>query len=188
MNDQEAWIAFQKGDQSSLEKIYRTYYTPLYNYGFKWLRNAQLVEDSIQDLFIKLMRNKEGLSVPDSVQNYLFRSFRTVVLDKLKSLKRNIDIDEARSVAFELQLSPETELIRRHEDLARQKRVQQFLEQLTPRQREAVFLRYFEGFSYQEVAAILELSPKATYKLMARAIETLRQAKTALIFLTLLWT
>jgi RNA polymerase sigma factor (sigma-70 family) len=186
MNDQEAWIAFQKGDQSSLEKIYRTYYTPLYSYGFKWLRNAQLVEDSIQDLFIKLIRNKEGLTVPDSVQNYLFRSFRTVVLDKLKTQKRNVDIDQTRSSLFVLCMNPESELIKNDEELAMNKRMQQALERLTPRQREVVFLRYLEGFSYQEIGAILNLSPKATYKLMARAIEALRQLMTILVFLMLL--
>lgn len=181
--DQEAWVAFQKGDQTGLEKIYRSHYTLLYNYGFKWLRNAQLVEDSIQDLFIKLLHSRERLAVPDSVQSYLFRAFRRIVLDKLKSQKRNVDIDEEKTLAFELQLSPESELIKRHDDSAMQKKMQQSLEKLTPRQREAVFLRYYEGFSYPEVAAILELSPKATYKLMARAIEALRQAMTILALL-----
>jgi RNA polymerase sigma factor (sigma-70 family) len=187
MNEQEAWIAFQNGDQDSLEKIYRVYYTPLYNYGFKWLRNVQLVEDSIQDLFIKLIRNKEKLAVPDSVRHYLFYSFRTVVLDKLKSQKQHVNLEETHFSAFELQLNPETELMGRQEDHSLQKKLQQSLEKLTPRQREAVFLRYFEGFSYLEVAAILDLSPKATYKLMARAIEALRQIMPLLLCMLLIY-
>ena len=181
MGEQDAWISFQEGDQSGLEEIYRKFYNQLYDYGFKWLRNPQLVEDSIQDLFIKLMRNKAGLAVPNSVRHYLFSSFRSIVLDKLKSEKRVFPLDESSLSGFKLQLNPETVLVGRQEDQNLQKRLQQSLEKLTPRQREAVFLRYFEGFSYPEVASILDLSTKATYKLMARAIEALREVMPILL-------
>ncbi|MEO8820117.1 MAG: RNA polymerase sigma factor [Ginsengibacter sp.] len=49
------------------------------------------------------------------------------------------------------------------------------LSALTPRQREVLFLRYNEGFSYQEVAEMMGLTTKATYKLMARAIEAIKE-------------
>src|SRR5690349_6909858 len=108
MTEQDAWVAFQNSDQSGLEKIYRENYTPLFDYGYKWLRDVQLVEDSIQDLFMKLIRNKTRLAVPDSVRHYLFSSFRTIVLDKLRSQKRELHLDESNFTDFRLQLDPET--------------------------------------------------------------------------------
>ena len=50
------------------------------------------------------------------------------------------------------------------------------MRRLTPRQKEAVFFRFYENMSYEEIADILNISVKATYKLVARAILMLRDA------------
>ena len=49
------------------------------------------------------------------------------------------------------------------------------LNQLTPRQKEVIYLRYFEELDYEEIAVIMKITVKATYKLMARGLEALRQ-------------
>ncbi|MNY66103.1 RNA polymerase sigma factor [compost metagenome] len=54
------------------------------------------------------------------------------------------------------------------------KKIGQALQKLTDRQREVIYLRYYEEFSYPEIAEIMGLTLKGTYKLMGRAIETLR--------------
>ena len=48
------------------------------------------------------------------------------------------------------------------------------LENLTQRQKEAIFLKFYESMSYEEIAGVLNISTKATYKLVARAISELR--------------
>ena len=53
--------------------------------------------------------------------------------------------------------------------------MQNALDQLTPRQREAIFLKYQEGFSYPEIAEMMTLTQKATYKLVGRGIGVLRK-------------
>lgn len=52
------------------------------------------------------------------------------------------------------------------------------LKVLTSRQREAVFLRFYEGLSYEEVAVVLNITIKATYKILARSLSTLRNSTT----------
>ena len=184
-NEQANWLKFAAGDNQALEEIYRTYYQQLYTYGYKWLRNSTLVEDCIQDLFIKLMRNRENLALPNSVRNYLFTSLRMMALDKLKG--RSYDVlflDEEHGKDFPLEWSFDEEMIRNEEDKIRYRRLQEALDTLTPRQREAIFLRYIQGISYEEVSGILELSPKATYKLVARALASLKEI---LVIAWLLW-
>jgi RNA polymerase sigma factor (sigma-70 family) len=46
---------------------------------------------------------------------------------------------------------------------------------LSARQKEVIYLRYFEELSYDEIASIMHISVKATYKLSARALDSLRQ-------------
>ncbi|RXK57852.1 sigma-70 family RNA polymerase sigma factor [Lacibacter luteus] len=173
-DEQELWRSFVSGNDQSLETLYRRYFDELYNYGNKWLNNPSLTQDSIQDLFVKLMRNRSNLTIPDSVKYYLLRSFRSIVLDKLKVNDRMKLMDEPKEHMFQVELCPEEQMIGQEEDKRLQKQLTEAIQQLTPRQREAVFLKYQEGLSYPEIAEMLALSQKATYKLVARAIQTLR--------------
>ncbi|MNE93296.1 RNA polymerase sigma factor [compost metagenome] len=45
---------------------------------------------------------------------------------------------------------------------------------LTNRQREAIFLRFYEDLSYEEIAELLEMNLGGTYKLIYRALDRLR--------------
>lgn len=137
--------------------------------------DISLTEDSIQDLFIKLIRTRQNLSQTTSIKYYLFRAFRSIVLDKLKTKNKTALIDEAGKSLFVLDLSPEKKMIVQEDTLALQQKLSAALDALTPRQREAIFLRYIEGFSYEQVAAMMDLTAKGTYKLMARAIEALKE-------------
>lgn len=181
--EQQLWNSFLEGNDASLEKIYRDYFDELYTYGNKWLKNSTLTEDSIQDLFIKLMRNRGKLSASVSIKYYLFRAFRSVALDKLKVKKRMPQIDEPGEHHFLFELCPQQQFIEEEEGIILRKKLSAALQQLTPRQREAIFLRYIEGFSYQEVSDMMDLTPKATYKLMARAIEALKEQMPVLLSL-----
>ena len=172
-DEHQLWQNYQRGDDAALASIYSTYFHHLYNYGFKFTHDSLLVEDCIQELFIKLMRNRRNLATPASVKNYLFKAFRSQLFDELEKLKKK-PVDELQeSTAFDLDLQHHTdaeneELIDRHQ------KMQSAIAALTPRQREVIFLKYQEGFSYPEIAEILSLTPKATYKLVGRAIQTLR--------------
>lgn len=172
--EQDIWRSFVSGNDQSLETLYRRYFDELYNYGIKWLNNPSLTQDSIQDLFVKLMRNRANLTVPDSVKYYLLRSFRSIVLDKLKVKDRIQLMDDPKESLFQVELCPEEQMIGQQEDNRLRKQLTDAIQQLTPRQREAIFLKYQEGLSYPEIAEMLSLSQKATYKLVARAIQTLR--------------
>ena len=172
------WQSFLSGNNASLEKIYRIYFDELYHYGNKWLNDPAFTEDVIQDLFVKLIRTRQNLSHTTSIKFYLFRSFRSLALDKIKADKKNIVPDQPGDEMFPVHLTPEHKLIDKQEYELIKEKLSSALSALTPRQREALFLRYSEGFSYAEVSEMMKLSAKATYKLMARAIDALKTQMT----------
>jgi RNA polymerase sigma factor (sigma-70 family) len=86
------------------------------------------------------------------------------------------DLPEDEQYAFALEMSAEQQRVaneNQHEQLLVLKSA---MDRLTPRQKEAIFFRFYENMEYDEIAAILQISVKATYKLMARAIDVLRNA------------
>lgn len=86
--EQEKWVSFQSGDKNSFAWLYDTYVDDLYNYGIRFIADTHLVEDTIQDLFIRLWKNKRGLKVPPSVKNYLFTAFRNLLFRTLSRQKK----------------------------------------------------------------------------------------------------
>ena len=183
-DERTLWQQFKGGDKQSFSALYKTHYAALYNYGCHLVHNKDLVKDSIHDLFFTLWKNRDQLTTPLSVRNYLFTAFKRKVIDLARQQGRFSDRYEDGD--FEIILSPEYELIREQAREERAGQLQRALNGLTKRQREAIYLRYFENMTYPELASVLECDVNSVYVLMSRAMEALRRSFCPLIFLTLL--
>ncbi len=178
------WMAFQSGKRKAFEWLYKAYVKELYHYGFKFSNNTALIEDCIQDLFIRIWYSKKQLKVPPSVKNYLFTAFRHLMFRKLEKLRKvsSRDISEEQYSGL-WELSLEEAFIEEENASLHANRLQQAINQLTLRQKEALFLRFYENASYEEVARAMGISVKATYKIVARAIDKLRNNWIALPYI-----
>lgn len=187
-NDEPSqWKLFQSGDKEALGAMYNTYIQHLYNYGFKFTRDEALIEDSIQDMFIRLWDSRERLSVPASTKHYLLKSFRHTLFRKLEQTARRASEPLTAHYEFEVMLSAEASRISREEQQIRMEKLNRALQQLPPRQKEALFLRFYENVPYEDIARIMGTSVKATYKAVFRALEKLKGAFTLAMVLLLIY-
>lgn len=125
-------------------------------------------------MFVTLWTRKHSLSTPSSVRNYLFKAFRLSLFKKINAGNKQESFEDAGHYNFNASLNIEEEIISGENNFALQQRLQTTLDQLTARQREAIFLKFYEGLSYDEIAEIMNISIKGTYKVVGRAIEVLR--------------
>ena len=88
INHPGTWDDFKRGDWEAYTLLYNTYFHALNNYGHKFCRDKDLIEDTIHDLFVRLWMTKEKLGNPVSIKNYLFKSFRNILFRKMKSEER----------------------------------------------------------------------------------------------------
>lgn len=173
----EIWMSFKSGDEKGLQRIYNTFYTVLLNYGHKFTHDQSLIEESIQLLFVKMWKNRKNLNEPASLKHYLLKAFRNTLVQKLQSqAKEEARISSFENLEFSLVPPHEDLLIRREEADLKKLQLKRILDTLTNRQKEAVYLRFYEELSYEEVAAILEMNVGGVYKLVYRAIDRLREA------------
>ncbi|MFY0254123.1 RNA polymerase sigma factor [Chitinophaga sp. 30R24] len=176
MHENELWYSYKEGDVKALEGLYERYYTPLTNYGFKFTPDNACIEESMQFLFLKLWQNRERIARPAVVKQYLYLSFRRILLRKLEySPSRHEEELTGEHIPFHLELSYEHPLIRKERMTELSVKVGSLLATLTNRQREAVFLKYYENLSYEEIADIMHMSIGGTYKLIYHALERLRE-------------
>jgi RNA polymerase sigma factor (sigma-70 family) len=173
-DDFALWQLFKSGDKESFQSIYFSHFNNLYEYGIRIVNDKELVKDSIHDLFLKLWNNRANLGDIQSIRPYLLVSLRGILYNKQEKISRVklVEIDE--QLPFEMVFSVESIFIRKETQSAQTQKLIGALNQLTPRQKEVIYLRYFEELDYEEIATIMEINVKATYKLVARGLDTLR--------------
>ncbi|HVI46681.1 MAG TPA: sigma-70 family RNA polymerase sigma factor [Chitinophaga sp.] len=189
-HEDEQWLRQMKaGDYTAFTALYNKYIKGLTQYGLKFTADQAIVEDCLHDLFVWCWSKRHELEIQRSFKGYLMKSLRTGLLHRIeKEQRRNIrPITTDENYEFRLILSPEAVLMDREQDSILRERVARLLDQLTARQREVIYLRYYEGLPFEEVARNMNLSVKACYKLMGRAIATLRETLPHSSLILLLW-
>lgn len=171
LEDSALWNAFRKGDDRALVTIFDRYAQPLYNYGCKILSDRDAVEDHVQDLFLELCRKRGNLGETNAIKFYLFKALRRKLVrsSKLKlPLTSLITADLATP-------SPEADFIERQSKENQQQILQGRLTRLSNRQREAIFLRYYEELSFDKIAEIMDLRKQSIYNLINESFTILKK-------------
>ncbi len=174
--DAELWAKFKDGDDEALTLIYTSNSRKLYLYGLKFTRNKTIIEDSIQDLFADLVRTRKTLGEANNIRVYLLVSFKRKLFHQLEKEKRyNLEQNDEGFV-FDITYSVEHDIIRQESSDIKLRSLNEALEQLTPRQKEAVYLRFTEELEYIEVARIMEMSVEACRNIVCKAIKSLKDS------------
>ena len=176
-HEAEVWSNLKKGDKNALAFFYTKYLRSLYNYGMKVCQDATLVEDSIQDVFIGIWNSHSRLGDVTLVKSYLYKSLRTKIFYK-KSLQARTPLKDIDSFTFVLSHTSHYLSHRVSSDVS--EKIRQYVDTLTPKQKEAIFLIYYEELSYEEAAVVMDLRVKTVYNLIHLAISKLRQNKSKL--------
>ncbi|MFP5080668.1 RNA polymerase sigma factor [Pedobacter sp. JCM 36344] len=169
------WKAFKTGDTAAFSHLYQQYSAGLYNYGAKFSRDKDLIKDCIQELFVQIWTSRNSIGNPGHIKNYLYKSFRNLILRKVSQLQKNSEFDEAEDYEFSVCLNIEEALIDDENRKHICEQLQLTLSGLTARQREAIFLKFYEQLSYEEIAEVMGITVKASYKIMARSLNFLRE-------------
>lgn len=185
----ETWEEFRvTGDPYAYRTIYTSFASALFNYGKKITSNEELVKDAIHDVFVRLWKNRKNLKATSSIRYYLLSSLRREVLRKItrEPFKRPLDETIIHSSAF--QLSHERDMIIRETVHQQHETLKQAINQLPSRQREAVFLRFYENMSFEEIAKLMSVETRSVYKLIYKALDKLQHLviRVTLIFILLL--
>ncbi len=176
LTEKEIWHAFQLGNRDAFEEILKRHYSPMLNYGNRLVQNKDFAYDCLQDFFIELWNRRQHLSIPESTLAYLLSSYKRRLLKEKNKIffSKSLDwvIDDHD---FEVQFSIETYLINNeieHETLLRLKKE---LDLLSKRQREALYLRFYQELEYTEISKIMDINTHSTVNLVYEALKVLRK-------------
>ncbi|WKN44217.1 RNA polymerase sigma factor [Tunicatimonas pelagia] len=171
--DRDLWEDFANGSHQAFSTIYEWYSEELYSYGRHITSDNELVKDSIQDLFIDLWKRKEHLSAVHSLRFYLFKALRRIIVKKLTHQRNSIDefSDENAQIIY----PQEYFRIQQEANTERKQVLVATIKQLSKRQREVVYLLFYENLSHQEVAYLMGISIDSVYTLTWKAIKAMKR-------------
>ncbi len=178
------WESFRKGDKEAFAALFRNHYKILYRFGNKFTTDTELLEDCIQELFVELWQAKSQAPVL-SVKAYLLKSLKYKLLKAFRKSGKALPIHDNGDIPFEL--SHETFLIARQESDEKKQRVIRALERLSHRQKEIVYLKYYQNLSYEEVSEIMNINYQVARNLLYQAIKSLKHLLTGPLELFLLF-
>lgn len=184
-NNSVIWDSFKKGDWDAYTALYNEHFALLNNYGYKFTRDVSLIEDSVHDLFVRLWATRQNLGNPVSVRNYLFKSLRHILLRKMQKKARLSE--RLREEYYQFQVSFVQHPPASMEDKELQQQVRCIIDGLPARQQEIIYLRFYEGLSYDEIADIMSISVSSTYKLLYKALNNLQASMGGSLLISLLY-
>jgi RNA polymerase sigma factor (sigma-70 family) len=167
------WDKFRAGDTQSFEKLAKENYRPLFNYGLRLSQDEDLIHDCIQELFLDLWEKRHRLSDAEHVRTYLLRALRNKVIKESIKLQK---FREPEELGFGLLAEPtiESKLIENEVELERVQLFNALIGQLTKRQQEIIYLRFYQNMEYEEICSVMDLNKQSVANLLHRAIKEMK--------------
>jgi len=174
-NDDNFWLGLKQGDKEMFLALYKKYYHTLLFIGLKEMKDAQLVKDTIQQLFLYLWEKRETIQEANNVKCYLVTSFlRKLTTDWKKSKQAGILQVVWNSYPEDPQPNPEEKLIRKDEQSHLFKLLMDRINELPNRQKELILLRFYEGLTYEEIVQRTGLSHRTVYNKIHEGLKKLK--------------
>lgn len=163
----------QKGEELAFTLLYNQYADLLLSYGTGLGFAKEDIEDSIQEIFCSLYLNYSKIGEINNLKFYLLRALKNRLLNIHQAEKELSSIDDD-DVEFYTEVTILDNLIGEEDRIAIQHQIQSYLDLLTGRQREAIYLRYMEELDYEEIAELMNMSVPSVRNLVFKAIKQLR--------------
>lgn len=172
----ELWRDLKNGDRLALNALFRTYYGALFNFGLRLVGSEEAVKDAIQQLFLKLWNKRDAISIPNSTKSYLFVALRRIMLDnKERDRARKKRNHEFFDSTYTLPGTVEEQIIADETDEYYKKMLFQALQHLTDREKEALHLRFYDGFANEEIAKIMGINNQSVRNYLSEGIQKIQQ-------------
>lgn len=177
LSDEKLIALTAEGEDYAFRIIVDRYRDRIMNTAYKFTNEYDLAQDLSQEIFFKVWKYADTFRQDSSLSTWIFKiAYNTALNFKRRISKHNsINIDLINPKFIARDETAERTNKRRIEKLKEE------IAHLPKRQRMALIMKHFEGYSYSEIAEIMETSEKAVENLLYRARESLRKSQGELL-------
>jgi RNA polymerase sigma-70 factor (family 1) len=162
----ELLLAVSQGDERAFTTLYNHYHQRLGLHIYRITKSAELAEEVVHDVFLKIWLNRETLADIDNFSVYLYVISKNAALNCLKRIAR----EKAVTTDLDLVLD-QIPMMETQEEDYRYILIDEAIDRLPPQQRQAYLLARHERLTYAEVALRMGLSKETVKKYLQIATE-----------------
>lgn len=176
-NDIQMWTHLKEGDELALGKLLKKYFNYLQSYGYKFVKDEDFVKDCVQEVFIEIWQRREKIASPDSVKAYLLSCVRRKVVRKgfRQHIIKDDDERNVESKTEDFDISPEWAMIEQEKLSEISEKVNKSISKLPKRQREVLYLQYYQNLNREEIAQIMDINSQSVSNLLQSAFKSFRE-------------
>jgi RNA polymerase sigma factor (sigma-70 family) len=162
-NDIQLWQQLKLGSELALGKLIKLYFNLLINYGFKFVKDEAFVKDCVQDVFISVWTHRDTILTPNSIHAYLLSSVRRRILrEKVRQrMEDNSTVNNLENEPELFDFSHEWLIIEQDSLNEMTLKVSELLNLLPKRQREVLYLRFYQNLDRSEIAEIMGVNEQS---------------------------
>jgi len=164
----------QRGDAEAFGQIYEEYVDVVYRYVYVRCGSHHLAEDLTAETFVRALRRLDSFTwTGKDIAAWFVTIARNLVVDHAKSSRFKLELTTGELLdADEAADAPETEVLARMRD----RRLLEAVHDLKPEQQECIVLRFLQGLTLAETAAVMGRKENAVKQLQLRAVRALHRA------------
>ena len=161
----------RNGDELALTELYNRFWQLLFVSAYNIIKDKELCEDIIQDIFMNIWHNREKLEINISLKGYMYACARYQVFNQFRKNKDKIHVELFDNLEERFQhTTPETQIM--HDELVQQVN---FIVDTLPEKCQLVYkLSREEQLSHKEIAERLNISTKTVENHITKALHTIR--------------
>ncbi|QTD38588.1 RNA polymerase sigma-70 factor [Polaribacter batillariae] len=164
--------SLKNGESEAYRFLVKNYHHQLCVYGFSLTNDSSLAEDIVQNVFMKIWRNRQKLKEDFVLRNYLYKSVYNEFIDLYRKQKKVLMLEKIHIDALNL-------IVEENEEKNLEKLiglVKTEIEKLPPKCKQIFLLSKKEGLTNIEIAEYLNLSIKSVEAHITKAFSALRKS------------
>jgi RNA polymerase sigma factor, sigma-70 family len=168
------WDRTRNGEQKSFALLHKALYPDLFRYAITMIQDTDVVDDLLQELFIKFWENRVKIGEITNVRAYFYRSTRCTLLDHIRRSQLKAAKLDAMPIP-EFEFSNEDTIISREQDVELKEAMMGAINSLPLKQREVIHMRFYQDLNYNQIAAITGIRYQSVVNQVYRAVQILRE-------------
>ena len=162
----------KSGNRPAFTFLFKTYYKPLCIYCTSLTKDRIPSEDIVQNTFVKIWKQREKLIIRTSIKSYLYKSVYHGFINEYKKRKKKNDTLDT------IYLDTLHRSIEQDDSIQKEKlkKIDKAIAGLPKKCKEVFILNKKEGYSYEEISGILNISKNTVENHISNALTRIRDS------------
>lgn len=161
-------------DEDAFAELFRAIYPRMVKFAWRYTRAESDAHDVVQESLVKLWELRENIDPDQSLRAYLYQIVRSRALNHLRDNKKHAPIEDTNADNLKVE-NRILDNINEPESKNYDDKMAEFISDLPDRQREAIELSRFEGLEHDEIAEVMNISPRTVNNHIVAALKKLRK-------------